>query len=190
MEMKYTLMHSNDPRFVYNIIRSFGGFCYYANHYEKIIRDGYFLSGTRSLNGPGRIINYNNCQIIMVIGNFIDDKPIGNYTMILSEYPYYQNIYNNLNITEKYGNKTYFCHANQKKYIQNNNDVLLIDEFIIFLKLTVRKGQLIDCEYIETPNESKLKPCNELSFNDIFNTKWKDTEIHKYDEHNEPFDKI
>ena len=68
-------MYSNDPRFIFKAIRSFGGFCYYANHYEKIIRDGCFLSVSRCLNGPDRLINYNDRKILITIGTFVEDVP-------------------------------------------------------------------------------------------------------------------
>lgn len=109
-------MHSNEPRFIFKAIRSFEGFCYYANHYEKIIRDGCFLSASRCLNGPGRLINYNNkklSEILITIGTFVEDVPNSPYTVIVSEYPFYQ-IYDVELGKEKNNNQTYYCDAVQK----------------------------------------------------------------------------
>jgi hypothetical protein len=203
MEMKYDLMYSNDPRFIFKAIRNFGGFCYYANHYEKIIRDGCFLSESRCLNGPGRLINYNDRKILITIGTFVEDVPISPYTVIVSEYPFYQ-IYDVELGKAKNDNQTYYCDAVQKNYtpIQfsptGDTTELNITQFKEvkdnnykkFIELTTYRGQLIDCDYANMPSDIKKSTYTTLCFDDIFNNDWKIDEIHKFDEYKQLFNNV
>ena len=103
MEMKTPHVYSNDPRFVYNFVHIFTGNCYYSNHFDKIIRNGHFIQSSRSLNGPGMLINYNK-GIKILIGDFKEDIPYGDYTTIDCIEPYY-----------KITNKLYSCASVKKK---------------------------------------------------------------------------
>jgi hypothetical protein len=174
MEMKHSLMHSNDPRFIIKNILNFEGMCYYANHYEKIIRDGYFMSDSYCLNGPGRIINYNNNKIIMIIGMFCDDRQINTHMIITTKLPFYKICDN---ISKKQDNKqTYYCNAVQKKYKPICADIneCITNQFKetdvceIFTKITMNCGNLIDYESIPIPTTLGRSLYTTIPSSDIF----------------------
>ena len=171
MEMRYKLMSSNDPRIIYKYIYSFSGYCYYANHYDRIIRDGIFLTGSRSLNGFGQIIDYKN-NIIIKTGEFKNDKPIGSYQLIETYQPFYKGKKINTNRLE------YYCDAVQKnilydetncKYFDSNES----DKSDIFLRLVVDNGKLLECSITNIPTWHEKSKFSVVEFKQIFNDKWK-----------------
>ena len=175
MEMRYKLMSSNDPRIIYKNMLNFSGFCYYANHYDKIIRDGIFLTGSRYLNGFGQLIEYKN-NIIITTGDFKDDIPVGSYQLLKSFPPFYvgKNLFNARQNTKR----EYFCGAVQKnilydinasKYFNLNN----ADKTNTFLRLVVDDGKLLECECVDIPTWHEKSKYETVQFIDIFNDQWK-----------------
>ena len=198
MELKTKFMYSNDPRFVYKFIYKLSGYCYYANHYTKIIRNGEFLTLSRVLNGNGELINYNN-DIQIYIGIFKNDVPYGTYVSIKCDPPYYQ-----------VDNNIYICNATKINYENIDPKVLQVKPSFgpkyeiknklfqtkgftskpfklkecIFAQILVENGQLIKYTLI---NEPKYKGCYILDkehklYKDIFDDKWKKYEIHEFNE--------
>lgn len=169
MEMKHYLMWCNDPRVIYKDIRHFGGYCYYANHYEKIIRDGTFLSGSRQLNGNGILINYAN-NIKITIGKFNNDNPVESYTTIISHGNFYKSPEPNF----------YYCNANKKEYMQIKRcDIVetnLVNFFDIAIKIKVINGQLINYNM----TDDNFEDYTIISYNNIFNNAWYDKMLPHY----------
>lgn len=95
MEIKYGMEFSNDPRYVIRKIKTFSGDCYYANHYEKIIRDGKFSELTDKLNGYGTLINY-SYPLQICIGKFVNDIPAYPYITI-TPFKYYITSFHKIN---------------------------------------------------------------------------------------------
>ena len=141
---------------------------------------------------------------MITIGTFIEDSVVGPHTIITSKHPFYQmydvGVKTHLGNTQKYGRDTYYCDA-VKKYIPMFDDTTErnvthykeIEEDVdckIFLKITTRRGQLIDCDYVDMPSEIEKSSYVAICFDNIFNTDWKDDEIHKFDEYKQLFNNV
>jgi hypothetical protein len=178
MELKQYLVRSNDPTFILNNICSFEGIVYYANHSEKIIRDGCFLSESVYLNGIGRLINYAERNIKIYIGTFVEDKPIGSHIIITSDqhfYPIYVECIKN--ITKKNITNQYYGKASKKIYIpvdtKRNKSTTpkfkAVDSYDIFIKINTCNGNLLDCSYNDITVDIDKHINNIVFFDDIFN---------------------
>lgn len=119
----------------------------------------------------------------------MEDVPNSPYTVIVSEYPFYQ-IYDVELGKAKNNNQTYYCDDVQKNYtpIQfsptGDTTELNITQFKEvkdnnykkFIELTTYRGQLIDCDYDNMPSDIKKSTYTTSCFDD--NNDWKIDEIH------------
>ena len=150
MEIICNLIYSNDPRIAYNIIYRYTGYGYYANHYTKIIKKGYFTSSSRNITGVGYIIKYSDDKIVINIGDFISDIP-NQQNKILSTVdtnlylhhgtkPYTKDLLTNpAHFQQKWADYYFYCMF--KDMISNK---------ISLLKLKVNNLKLIDFEIMHT----------------------------------------
>ena len=164
MEIIFPLIRSNDPRFIYRYIKEIRGYGKYANHYEKIIRIGFFISGSRKLNGEGELIDYKN-NITITNAVFQEDNPINRNFKIVSEQPYYIN----KNATFPSKKRCYYGTATKKIYINNISKSILY----ILIKFVIDNGKLVEYNIVDNiENIYDKTKFNSVLFSDIFNDRW------------------
>lgn len=149
MELKGTgsdMFVSNDTRYINKCVKKLCGTYYYANHYEKIIKRGYFLNSFY-LNGPGIIINYGNNLIIMTIGIFTNDIPCplsgsnnGQYIYIVSQPPY-QSYHNNIINADgsMVAKKEYYSTGIKYIYLSTDDGIVEIENKDVYLQIYIKE---------------------------------------------------
>lgn len=149
MELKgvgTNMFFTNDSRHIIKLVDKLCGEYYYANHYQKIIKKGFFLNSDL-LNGSGTLIKYDNNHVVMLIGEFTNDTPLPllrnsknqQYTVIESQTPYqcYDNNVIDYNDGIMLAKKEYYCPGIKHKYISTVSGLKEKSNKDVFLQLFV-----------------------------------------------------